>query len=165
MTIRKNFISISAAALLSGAAQAEAEEAGSYSQIAFLITDYTRMDHVEAPVIFGPSEGAAVITATSGPPFPEGGHSLVKCLTVGRQFPDKLDIEAVCTTTASSGDKLFLSAERQTSGSDSSADGIGKLEILGGTGAFDGMSGSCDYTIKNLRSNWQVSQLDCSWQQ
>jgi hypothetical protein len=42
--------------------------------------------------------------------------------------------------------------------------GKGTQQILGGTGKYDGMTGSCDYMVNYLPENFGVTQANCRWQ-
>ena len=38
------------------------------------------------------------------------------------------------------------------------------MEIVGGTGAFEGVSGSCTHDVSYLPDDWVVMIADCIWQ-
>ena len=38
------------------------------------------------------------------------------------------------------------------------------MEILGGTGVYAGISGSCTYDVGYMPDNWVAMIADCTWQ-
>lgn len=42
--------------------------------------------------------------------------------------------------------------------------GPGTMEILGGTGVYTGISGSCTYDVGYMPDNWFAMIADCTWQ-
>ena len=38
------------------------------------------------------------------------------------------------------------------------------MEIMGGTGAYESISGSCTYDVDYLPDDWLVMIADCTWQ-
>ncbi len=43
------------------------------------------------------------------------------------------------------------------------ASGVGSVELLGGTGRFAGVTGSCTYESTSLAQDRVVTMSDCTW--
>ena len=69
-----------------------------------------------------------------------------------------------CETTAPSGDRWYTLSKRSAGDVEAGGGGPGTMEIVGGTGAFEGLSGSCTYDVSYLPDNWVVMIADCTWQ-
>ncbi|MFM7484240.1 MAG: hypothetical protein ACKO2S_08310 [Burkholderiaceae bacterium] len=63
--------------------------------------------------------------------------------------------------TDKDGDISFITAERKQGDASAGSGGRGKSTLLGGTGKWQGKTGSCDYTAKYLKDNWQTSEFSC----
>ena len=75
-----------------------------------------------------------------------------------------LDLEAPCTSTDSSGDKIFSVSKRKVGDVIPGGGGTGKSEMQGGTGKYAGITGSCTYKVDMLSANRLVSISKCQWQ-
>ena len=75
-----------------------------------------------------------------------------------------LDLEAPCTSTDSSGDKIFSVSKRKIGEAIPAGGGTGKSETQGGTGKYAGITGSCTYKVETLSANRIVSISKCQWQ-
>ena len=74
------------------------------------------------------------------------------------------DLEVPCETTAPSGDRWSTLSKRSAGDVEAGGGGAGTMEIVGGTGAFEGVSGSCTHDVSYLPDNWVVMNADCIWQ-
>ena len=72
------------------------------------------------------------------------------------------DLEMPCETTAPSGDKWYTLSKRSEGDVEAGSGGPGTMEILGGTGAYEGIGGRCTYDVDYLPDNWVVMIADCT---
>ena len=154
-----------AALAISGAVQtAAADESGSFTALASLTTDYSMIEHAGGTIVGGASAGTNTILESSGAPFAAGDHSHVTCVVYGRRSAAGLELEAPCTSTTAAGDKFYSMSKRSAGGVEEGAGGAGSLELLGGTGKFAGMTGTCTYQTAYLAESRLVTMSDCKWQ-
>ena len=153
---------VAAAGFVFGAPTALAEESGAFRVLVSQVWDYTTIDHAGAKVTGGAATGTATVIRTSREPFAEGAHGLVTCVVLVRTSDAGIDVESPCTITEASGDSWFILSKR-TAG-DIQEGGGGTFDLLGGTGKFAGVSGSCPYDVEYLPGNHLVATSDCTWQ-
>ena len=60
--------------------------------------------------------------------------------------------------TDTSGDQWLTVSKRSTGGG-----GGGMVELLGGTGKYAGITGSCSYTVKYLPDDWASVEMNREW--
>ena len=89
-------------------------ESGTYEQVWSLLTNYTKSERgAGETVVGGSSSGTATVIKTSGGAFTEGSSDLADCIVFAKRSAAGLDLEGDCTTTSSSGDKIFSVARRR----------------------------------------------------
>ncbi|MDE0443901.1 MAG: hypothetical protein OXL38_17550 [Gammaproteobacteria bacterium] len=142
-------------ALLCATQHAVAGESGSFTAISVLSSTFTTLQQSGETVFAGPTEGASVITESSGEPFAVGSHTEMKCVAYGRISASGVTLEAPCTATASTNDKLYLLSKRTGE--------RGRTELLGGTGMYDGIGGTCDYQVASVSPKVNVTTAKCMW--
>ena len=153
---RRIAAALAAAGGLSCAAQhAVAGESGSFTAISVLTSSFATLQQSGEAIFAGPSEGASVITESSGEPFAVGGHIEMKCLAYGRISAGGATLEAPCTARASTNGTLYLLSKR--------AGKTGRSELLGGTGQYDGIAGACDYEVARVSPRINVTTARCAW--
>ncbi|MDE2789023.1 MAG: hypothetical protein OXI81_01175 [Paracoccaceae bacterium] len=155
---------VAGAGVLFSAYAATAEESGSVRIIRTFVQDYTTIEHGDARYTSGPSEGLVTVLESSGVPFVEGTHQRITCVVYVRSTEAGIDLDAPCTVTAPSGDKWYTHSKRGTGDVETGGGGQGTIEILGGTGVYAGISGSCTYEVDYMPDNWVVTIADCIWQ-
>ena len=144
------------------AAPALAQDTGTFRSVVVLLNDYTTLDHhAGVRVIAGPIEGVAVTVESSAAPWVAGSSSRVSCVAFARAGTDRLNLEAPCNVTDSDGDTWFAHSTREEM--NAAGGGAGKTVILGGTGKYAGITGSCGYTVASLPDNWQTTTITCDW--
>ncbi|MCY4407419.1 MAG: hypothetical protein OXC15_13710 [Rhodospirillaceae bacterium] len=159
-----------AAALVAGAGMlcaahiAAAEESGSLRIIRTYVQDYTTIDQPGERVTGGTLNGVATILESSGGPFVEGTHDRATCVVYIKRSEAGFDLEVPCETTAPSGDRWYTFSERREGDVEAGSGGPGTMEILGGTGPYEGVTGSCTYEVDYLPDDWVVMIADCTWQ-
>ena len=146
---------VAAGGLLCMAQSAAAGESGSFTAIAVLTSSYTTLQQSGETVFAGPSEGASVVTESSGAPFTVGGRSEMRCVAYGRISATGASLEAPCTATASTSDELYLLSKRTGE--------TGRTELLGGTGKYEGIAGTCDYEVARVSPKVNVTTAKCTW--
>ena len=153
-----------AMAIPSAADTAMADESGSFSALASLVSDYTMVEHPGETTIFGGAlAGTNTVLQSSGGPFAVGEHSHVTCVVHGKRSAEGLELEAPCTSTTPAGDKFYSVSRRSTGGVEQGVGGAGRLELLGGTGKFAGVTGACTYRTDYLAEGRVVTMSDCKW--
>ena len=152
------------AGVLSATYGATADEHGSLRFIRTFVQNFTTIEHGDARYTGGPSEGSLTVIESSGVPFVEGTHQRVTCLVYARSTLAGIDLDAPCTMTASSGDTWYTHSKRRTGNVETGGGGPGTMEILGGTGVYAGISGSCTYDVGYMPENWVATIADCTWQ-
>ena len=155
---------VAGAAILGAAHAAAAEESGTLRIIRTYVLDYTTIEHGDARYTGGSLEGSVTVLESSGGPFVEGTHERITCVVYGKSTEAGIDLDAPCTMTALSGDTWYTHSKRRVGTVDTGGGGPGTMEILGGTGVYAGISGSCIYDVGYLPDNWVAMIADCTWQ-
>ena len=151
-----------AAASLCAVQVAAAEEAGEFRFLASLETAYTTIEHAGASFTGGSSSGTFSVVESTGGPFVAGTHHLATCVVLARESGGEVELEAPCAVTDdASGDQLYVLSVRDSG--DIAAGGPGRIEILGGTGTWEGIQGTCSYDTKYLDRRHAVSVAECEW--
>ena len=126
--------------ILSAAYAAMAEESGSVRIIRTFVQDYSSIEHGDARYTVGPSQGLVTVLDSSGGPFVEGTHQRITCVVYARSMDAGIELDAPCTVTAPSGDKWYSNSKRRAGNVETGGGGPGTIEIVGGTGAYAGIS-------------------------
>ena len=137
-----------------------AEEVGEFRFLASLESAYTIIEHSGARFTGGSSSGTFSVVESTGGPFVAGTHHLATCVVLGRESGGEVELEAPCTLTGASGDHLYVISVRDSG--DIVAGGPGRIEILGGSGAWAGIQGTCSYDATYLERH-VVSVAECKW--
>jgi len=146
------------------APQLSMADSGTYESVTSLVTNYIKSERGDETVTGGSSSGTTTFTKSSGGMFSEGSSSLFDCIIFAKRSASGIDLEAPCTQTDPSGDKLFSIAKRRTGDVTSGTSGEGTSELTGGTGKFAGLTGKCNYKVDYLAGNRLVSIARCQWQ-
>jgi len=139
-------------------------DTGTYESVTSLVTNYVKSERGDETVTGGSSSGTTTFTKSSGGIFAEGSSSLFECIIFAKRSASGMDLEAPCTQTDSSGDKLFSLAKRRTGDVTAGTSAEGTSELTGGTGKFAGLTGKCKYKVDYLSGNRLVSIAKCQWQ-
>lgn len=162
MKIKELKYSVALAALF--VAQSAIAESGTYESVVSLTTDYTKSERGDETITGGSSSGTSTIIKSSGGLFVEGSSSLFGCIVFAKKSAAGMDLEAPCTSTDPSGEKIFSIARRKVGDVNPGGGGVGKSEMQGGTGKYAGLTGSCTYKVEILPGNHLVSISKCQWQ-
>ena len=142
-----------------------AAESGTFRLIRSYQHNYTTFEFADQTITGGALEGTATILESSGDPFVAGENSRVTCMIYSKRSEAGLELEGPCVMTFSGGEKLFTLSKR-TLGSIGGAGqgGAGRMQLLGGTGKFVGVTGSCSYETEYLEDDWLVTVGECEWE-
>ena len=141
-----------------------AGESGTYESISSFVSDFTKFEFANQGIISGPLHGTDTITKSSGGPFVVGESSVMLCAVYGKKSDAGMDLEAPCATTDASGDVSFTLSKRSAGDTETGGGGDGRQEIVGGTGKYAGITGSCTYTVDYVAGNRGISINTCEWQ-
>ena len=150
--------------VLSLAATAAAES-GTFRSIITYLHNYTTFEFADQTITGGALEGVSTIVESSGGPFVVGAHSRITCMVYAKRSEAGLEIESPCVSINAMGDKQFTLGKRtlgDIGGAGQGGEGSGQL--LGGTGKFAGITGSCSYETEYLADNWIVVMSECAWE-
>ena len=152
-----------AAVMMVAAQAAIAEESGSYRSLRSFHHDYITIDHGGQTFTGGMLRGTRTIIQSSGGPFVEGANSYTQCLVFSTSSEDSISLDAPCIDTDTSEDVMYMRAVRNEGTVGAGGGGEGVWELLGDTGKYAGISGSCTYTTEYLEGGVAVVQADCAW--
>lgn len=155
-----------AAGLVAGLPRAAAGDeatSGSFRFLNSFVRDYVTFEHAGRTITGGPLRGTVTVTESSGGPFVEGESGLVACLVHAKRSEAGLDLEAPCTHTDPSGDQWYVLATRKAGDTEAGGGGAGRRALLGGTGKYAGVTGSCTYSTSYLTEQRSVSRSRCEW--
>ena len=141
-----------------------AGESGTLSFVRTYVKDYTTIEYAGTSVTGGTLEGVVSIVESSGGPFVAGARERVTCVVLAKRSDAGVDLESSCTATGESGDQWYTLSKRSSGGVESGGGGPGTLEIAGGTGAYEGVTGRCDYDVSYLADGWVSMTTHCTWQ-
>lgn len=165
MRLRKTTIAaLAAAAVITAASTATAQESGSYWSISSYFHSYVTIEHDGETYVGGPLKGTMTVVESSGGPFVAGANIVTECLVFSRNRADGLLIEAPCVFTDAAGDLLHTYAIRNEGTLAAvGGGGEGTWELRGGTGKYAGITGSCSYRTEYLKGDRLVVRSDCTW--
>ena len=138
-------------------------KSGTYEFVGNYVTDYTTVEQLERTVIAGPGEGTLAINKSSGGPWSEGASASAVYVIHIKKSDAGIDLEASGAFTDSSGDKWFVVAKRNAGDTAVGGGGSGRQQITGGTGKYEGVSGTCEYSVSFLADSKTVSRGTCQW--
>ncbi len=141
-----------------------ADEGGTFSIIRSYARTHATLEHAAGTISTGSLEGTVTTLASSGEPFTQGDHSLISCLFYATSTAEGVSIEAPCTITDGSGDRWYTMSRRDAGDMASGGGGEGRLELMGGTGKYAGVTGTCTYEASYLTQDRVVSDGDCTWE-
>jgi hypothetical protein len=145
-------------------AQAAIAESGTYEMLYSFVTNYTKLEQPGRTITAGSINGTQTILRSSGGPFSEGANNITDCLVYAKKTDSGIDVESYCTSTYPSGDKLFTMGQRRAGDMNVGGGGAGTIKILGGTGQYSDVTGTCTYRTDYLASNHVVNHNKCQWQ-
>ena len=128
---------------------------------------YDKVKHGSAVFTAGSTKGADVVSSSQGALFPEGQTFLTSCVVFSEESADGLSLKAPCTFTEpqeGDGDELFaLLAREQGDLGAANRGGVGRVDLVGGTGKYANITGQCSYDTRYLSASTAVITWDCTW--
>ena len=150
---------------LPGAAPAAlAGDGGTFSVIRSYVRDYATLEHAAGTISAGTLEGTVTTQVSSGEPFTQGEHSVIRCVVYARDTGEGMSLEAPCTTTDGSGDRWYTLSHRSAGDMAAGGGGEGRWELMGGTGKYAGVTGACSYETSYLTLDLVVTEAECTWE-
>ena len=156
-------VGVAVAMLLVVAHTAAADESGSFFMLRSYQHSYVTIEHSDATYTGGILRGTQTILDSSGGPFADGMHSTSECLVFSFSSDDGIALKAPCVNTDVDGDMLYTTAIREQGTVGTGGGGAGRWELRGGTGKYQGITGSCDYETQYLEGNRAVTAGVCTW--
>ena len=164
MRVGKGAVAVLAATMMTVAAQAAlADESGTFRSLRSYHYDYITVDHGGRTFTGGVITGTGTVIESSGGPFFEGANRYSECLVFSSSSDGSLSLQAPCVDTDTSGDILYSRAVRGQGDVGAGGGGEGVWELLGGTGKYKGITGTCSYETEYLEGGVLVVIADCTW--
>ena len=160
--MRKRTI-LAAAMIVVASLSVVAQESGSFVAVRTGRQHYSTIEHPEHTYTGGLLTMTGKIVESSGGPFVEGATMRTECLAFSSISDAGSSIEAPCTDTYESGDRVFTYARRREGDFAVGGGGGGRREMLGGTGMYEGITGSCSYQVEYLADGLVEASTECSW--
>ena len=139
-------------------------KSGSYDYVLSAVTDFTTLEQLDHVVRAGPIGGTITIIGSSGGPYEVGASSTILGIGYIKKSDSGIELESPAAITDSSGDKWYNVARRNVGDQSVGGGGKGRSEITGGTGKYEGMTGTCEYTADYLAESKIVVWGSCHWQ-
>lgn len=143
---------------------ASASEIGKFSALMSNTYDFASIEIAGTHVIAGSLQGTITITESTGDPFNVGEHSASACVAYVKQSETGMELEAPCVLTDAAGDSLHLMLRRSEGSVGTGGGGEGHSQIVGGTGAYSGITGTCSYEANYIGEHQVVGLAVCDWQ-
>lgn len=147
-------------AVMSGIAAAD----GTFKGIVIATYDYETLEHYEAKIVTGPLKGVMTVMEGSREPFATGAVFMRQCVVFASRTGDDTDIEAPCTLTDESGDQVYTRSVRLTGDVATRSAAPGGWQLLGGTGKYANVTGTCPYSTKYLPNGFMILHASCDWE-
>ena len=151
-------------AFLGTAPTLAADEGGTFSVIRSYVRDHATLEHAQGTISAGTLEGTVTTHASSGEPFTQGEHSLIRCVFYAKSTAEGVSLEAPCTTTDASGDRWYTLSHRSAGDIAAGGGGEGRWQLMGGTGKYAGVTGTCTYDTSYLTEDRVVTVGTCAWE-
>ena len=142
---------------------ASADESGTFSMLRVSIAHYSAIDYSEGSAFAGPLDGTSTVVRSSGAPFVEGAHSVMRCVAYGTRSDTGMELEVPCAATDADGDRVDTLAKRTAGGVEAGGGGRGVMTLSGATGKYTGITATCEYDVDYLEDKWLVLTVDCAW--
>ena len=157
------------AGLVAPLSPALAQTSGQFSLAGSFTYAYDEIQHGSTTFTAVSLDGGAVVSSSRGVLFPEGQSFLESCVGFAEESTDgsNVKVNSYCTLTESKedgGDVVFVLGIREQ-GDLGAADrgGMGRVDLVGGTGKYANLTGECSYETRYLSTSTAVTTLDCTW--
>ena len=160
--MKSTILAIMAVALFTGSASAQ--DSGSFRTVRAYVKDYTSIEYPGETFTAGSLLGTSTVTSSSGEPFTQGSVSVIRCAVYARRSGDaSVSLDSPCLLTDRDGDEVYARSKRDVGDIQVGGGGAGRTELIGGTGKYEGITGSCVYDTNYLPGDHIVSLVDCTW--
>jgi len=139
-------------------------KSGTYDFVLSAVTDFTAVKQLDHVVRAGTLDGTVTIIKSSGGPFEAGSSGTLSGLLYLKKSAAGIDLESPGAITDSAGDTWYSVARRSAGDQAVGGGGAGLQEISGGTGKYEGITGTCEYIVDYLPDSKIVTQSTCQWQ-
>ena len=139
-------------------------KSGTFDYLQALTTDYTTVKRGEETITAGSIKGSMTIIRSSGGPFKEGSSNTQVSVVHVKKSVEGIDLVADGIQIDSDGDQVYIYGERKAGDIAVGGGGKGTVNLIGGTGKYDGVNGICEYTVEYLPDNRIVTLGSCDWQ-
>ena len=139
-------------------------KSGTYEFVISGVTDLTTVEHLEGSVTGGSVQGTSTIIISSGGPYVVGENFVLSGIIYAKKSAAGMELESPGTLTDSSGDMSFNMARRKAGDQAVGGGGAGSMELVGGTGKYQGVTGACEYKVEYLADNRIAGRGACQWQ-
>ena len=146
------------AGFLGSASTLAADEGGTFSVLRSYVRDHATLEHAAGTTSVGTLEGTVTTQASSGEPFTEGEHSLVRCVFYAKSTAEGVSLEAPCTTTDGSGNRWYTLSQRSAGDTATGGGGEGRWELMEAPGKYAGVTGTCTYNTSYLAQDRVVTE-------
>ena len=136
---------------------------GNFEYVQVMTKDYTVVEHAQQEIIAGSLKGVNTITNSSGGPFKEGASSSLIAVVYATKSAAGMDAVSQGVLTDSDGDKRYTVAKRTAGDVSVGGGGQGGMELNGGTGKYEGIIGTCEYSADYLSEDRVVVRASCEW--
>ena len=155
-----------ASTVVFGSTAVKAEENGTFTSIVVGRYDYVSVNQGDATVTRGSIKGSKTIVATDGGPFSRNHNFVVTCAVSSEKTADSFQLESPCSAvdvTGGNGDELYVTYERREGSVTSGNQAEGQMKILGGTGEYENVTGTCDYSTEYISDDTLTAVSECAW--
>ena len=139
-------------------------DSGTYKAVFSGSSNMATISMPEGKATSGSLSGTETVIKSSGAPFLEGESVTGDCVLYLERIQAGTNLSGRCTMIHSvSGDELYFSNSRKVGDTNAGSGGEGKSTMVGGTGRYAGISGSCGYVVKYLPDNKFAAIQQCEW--
>ena len=157
------------AGLVTPLSPALAQTSGQFTLAGSFAYSYEQIQHGSTTFTGGNLEGGTTVVRGQGALFPEGQSFLQSCVVFSEKSADGFSLNAPCTLTETQEygeDTLFfVSIREQGDLGDPSSGGMGRMNLMGGTGKYADVTGQCSYETQYLSISTLVTTAECAWNQ
>ena len=155
------------AGLVAPLSPALAQTSGQFGMTGSFTYSYDQIQHGKTTFTAGNLEGGSVVSRGQDTLFPEGQSFLLSCVVFSEESAGDFSLKAPCTVMESGegdGDTLFgISLRERGDLGAANRGGMGRMDLVGGTGKYADIDGQCSYKTRYLSTSTGVLTWDCTW--
>lgn len=138
--------------LVSGPVAAAEPAAGTFRTIVTFKSEMTSVVQGDTIISAGPNPGVAVVFDGTAEPFRFGVFDLEASIMVKRS-PGEIVVTGYGVRRDADGDEWHVFVERRGE--------VGRYDIIGGTGKYEGVTGTCSYGNTTISDETRVNMASC----